>query len=367
MLQLVLLVALGFIVGVVVLVASVFLLLRWWVKRKISDVAESMADTFASSGDLFEVPFSVPMPPRVHLQKRESLAWRDQTAVELATQELRGADFLHIGDFTIQEIPGLMTRAFHDPAQRFYAVVYDYALAGEVFLDLHARFSDNRTIAITNASRGEEIAASPNHTKIYEKNAPISALIARMNAELGTQPTQAATPPAFVPEYERAYAVGMDFQIGRGGPTLDEIRRGAQLRGETYDDATFRATHRQSREQYAVMLELLMREKFVESGQISASQWEAVRDDLIIVHDRHSDEDVAMKFISTLQGDDFDEDDEEQLFDVETLKARIKTMPPRDAFAFLINDLPPESQPVKLATLNDPVPTDIYAAPTADD
>ena len=357
--QLILTVASGFILGVIVLAAALYFGGRWWLKRKVESIAEQVLEGLGAdlgAGELFEAQMNLPTPPRLHLAARDEVQWRDESAIEAASEELKQRGFVPIGDYAVEELP-VMLRALHDRENRYYAIVYDHALLDTVFVDLHARLFDGGTFTVTNAPRGEEIATPPTHQKIFLKDATIAELCERMDSELALTKTVAATPADFVTEFEKSYAESMDFQLRRGGPTLDEIRRGAELRGETVDEATLNATLRAMREHYALQLEMLMRDEFLKNSDLSAAQWESLRDNLIVIHDNSAPDSVIHKVpLHEIDDDDFDYEEYEA-----QMRRLIEGLPAREAFALLIAQLPDEQRPCLIGQLNDPVPTDFYA------
>lgn len=356
--QLILTVALGFVLGVIVLVAALFFGGRWWLKRKIEDIAEQVMESLSddlNAGELFEGEIALPTPPRVHLQKSDAIQWRDEIGLESATSELRQHGFAPIDDYEIEELP-VALRALHDGENRYYAIIYDHQMLSAIFVDLHARLQDGGTLTVSNAPRGEEITTPPTHEKIFLANAEISELCARIDSELALEKTVTATPDDFAAEFEKSYAESMDFQLRRGGPTIDEIRRGAELRGQTVDEATLGAAHRAAQEQFALQAEMLMRDAFLEHGNLSAAEWENLRDNLIVIHDNHAPDRVIHK-VPLHEVDDKD-------FDYEAYEAKMKLLitdlPAREAFALLIAQLPIEQRPRLVGQLNEPVPSDFY-------
>ena len=361
-------VIIGFVLAVVALVAGMFFLLRWWITRKVKGFMTQMADS-GNLGRIFETMQTgfVPTPPRVHLHKREKIEWRDEAAVERLAAPLRAHCFEPVGDFMINEMPGVLLRVLHDPTQRFYAVVYDYAPASICYVDLHARLESGGTLTVTNAPQGEEIETHPAHRKIFLKNADIHMLIERMNAELAQNKIEGATAEAFVAEFEKSYAESMDFILGRGGPTLEEMRRGARLRGETVDEATLRAAHATSKTRNAILLEDIVREKFLEQSTMSATRWEELRNRLMIVHDHHSLDDVLSKYWQIRSSVEDDEENVDQEIDYEArgrdLKAKVQGLPARQAFTRLLVELPASKRPELLDSISEPVQADLYTEP----
>lgn len=356
----------GFVVAVVALLAGAFFLFRWWIGRKMKSVLSQFSES-EDMGRIFDAMNlnTVPTPPRVHLRRSEKIAWRDVEGVESFAAPMRAQGFENVGDFTMSEMPGVSMRVLYDPARRFYAAIYDYAPGGLCFVDLHARLANDGTLTVTNAPQGEEIEVHPSHRKIYLKGADAASLIERMNAELAGQETQASTPDAFVADFEKSYAQSMDYLLSRGGPTLEELRRGARLRGETVDEATLRATYAATQQRNAIMLEEVVREAFLEQSQLSAAHWEELRERLVIVHERHSLDAVVSKYWQLRSlGEDDDEDDDVDYEEREReLKVVVQGLPPREAFPRLMAMLPVDKRATLLGSVTKPVHADLYAEP----
>lgn len=97
-LQLVLTIVLGFILGVAALVGALFLLVRWWLRRKLSGIVDGIVGTADGEGFDFNLPHML-TPPRLHLQAREDIAWRHGEQIENAGQALQARGFVPVGDF----------------------------------------------------------------------------------------------------------------------------------------------------------------------------------------------------------------------------------------------------------------------------
>ena len=353
----------GFVVAVIALLAGLFFLFRWWITRKMKSVISQLSAS-GDVGNIFDaMQVGVPTPPRVHVRRSETIAWRDIQSVEEFAAPMRAEGFESVGDFILSEMPGVSLRVLHDAKQTYYAAIYDYAPAGICFVDLHTRLRDGGTLTVTNAPQGEEIETHPSHRKIYLKGADAATLIERMNSELALENTATVNPESFASEFEKAYAESMDFLLARGGPTLDELRRGARLRGETVDEATLHATYNATQQRNALALEGIVRDNYLKQNQLSAARWEELRDRLIIVHERHSVEQIVEKY---WQVQSLGEEDDEEI-DYEARDAELRTaaqaLPPRDAFVRLMETLPAHKRAEFVSNLTKPVQADLYAAP----
>ncbi len=96
-----------------------------------------------------------------------------------------------------------------------------------------------------------------------------------------------------------------------------------------------------------------LRMQFLEESKISAAEWERVRDDVVIIHDKMTQElfdEAVSPWLEVGKPPDVGEEPGER---------------PREVFARLNEQLPPHDQFQRLGKVSTPIEADVYAAPGA--
>jgi hypothetical protein len=254
------------------------------------------------------------------------------------------------GAYTTEEMPGLRMAGYAKPDQSTYGLVYEHPQAG-VFADLVTLYEDGTSLTYTTTDQGRGLDQRPGHGKVYGPGLDMTTLYRRLVAERPNRPLKPITTDGFAASFEQAYADEMDWRNARGGPTEDEIRA---ISGEDISDEDVAAVREVLAEQAAEGLLAALQEEFLERTTMSAQEWEEARDRIVYIHDRLDADSLAGE-LSLLVPERLEERVTEA---VEQELASGKT--PRDAAAAALERVAGEDAPEKLATLERPLPADVY-------
>jgi hypothetical protein len=145
-------------------------------------------------------------------------------------KELEMLGFRAIGVFQVAEIKGLELAAFSNPSHAVCAVVYRHPVA-KVFVDMVSMIDDDASLTVTTAPKGGNLDQRPGHRKIYAASLPIPNMLERLLAERSQGSHRVLDESNFKQLFERQYEREMAWRLGRGGVTMDEVRREAAAMG----------------------------------------------------------------------------------------------------------------------------------------
>ena len=157
----------------------------------------------------------------------------------------------------------------------------------------------------------------------------------------------------------RFYAECTDFQLARPLPTFDEYRTRALKDAERIgqkppelSETQWRMGYEDHRTSLLDALDGALKDHLLQGGSITAREWDLVQHDLVFIHSRLMDEDIALR---ALARSDWTTDEPQ----VERLLS--KGMAPAKLFDAIQELLPPSQQFSLLATVTKPVVSRVYA------
>jgi hypothetical protein len=289
-------------------------------------------------------------PAHIHLTPVGTASWDNEDAVKRLIEPLAGLGFERVGAFQVDEVGGLQLEAWVLPARSVSAVVYDHPKAG-LWLDLFTHFEDGTRFTCANTSRGEGVDHAPGHDSRRYAGLGTKELFERFMAERPDRPAKPVSLETFVETFERVYAEEMAWRNSRGGPTEQEIRNVAALSGQGYDDEVIEATHALTRQNALEQLDEEIRQRFLAQTNISAAEWERVRERVVVIHDQMDQTAFDCAISQWLDESDLPTPDET---DGRALRA---------IFAEFNEKLPVDRRLTKLGNVSEPVEADVYAAP----
>lgn len=283
-LMMVLVVVAATLVGLVVLL---WLLLRfalpWWLRRKISAMAG--------------MPQNPGIAARITLAPAAQ-AWQQPGTAGLI-DEMLALGFDEVGRFAVPEMPTMQLWAGSHPQDGVAVAVYDHGTM-PLFFDVLRVYDDHATCTVTtnpihdpgNVPPGSRCIADP-------EMQPRTAL-----DMLRAQPVAGKPLPLdagnFEPVFIELYARSIDHILSKRMPDADAMRTvGARVSEATgvpapeLDDAQMQFAVDMQRSTRLAALQEAIVDRYLQSGQIGAREWERVRDRLAIVHDLLSREDAA--------------------------------------------------------------------------
>jgi len=290
-----------------------------------------------------------PMPPRLHLRRRESIEWEHRGEVESLVADLAERGFVDAGRYEVDEMYGLSLQAMTNVEQAVTNVIYEMEPVG-VWVDFVTRYASGGSLTVSSAPQGGEMDYPPDHVKIYDKAATPLELYDRLLAERRDEPYAPVQPEEFADVMAQAYADEMDWRNLRGYATEDEVRRIAAASGEDLTDETLQAMLSQYADHAAEGLSQAARERYLATCDLSAAEWEKVSDRVVVVHYR-----LTTEMVCTLveyqfeqpdsEGDDDDDDEYDPLAPLERLggEAAVVGLSAREIFR-RFNDLLPDGR-----------------------
>jgi hypothetical protein len=342
------------VLGAIFLVLILFLAVAvLTIRAKLRNLARNLEGMTASLA-------SSVTPARIHLRPMAAPSWEDEAAVAAQTRPLPEFGFSKAGAFQVEEIPGLSLQAWVNPRSAVTAVVYEHPTAG-VWTDMVTRYQDGTRATFANTQRGEGVDHAPGHTVERFPGLGSRELYERFLADRPDRPTVTPSAETFAEAFEKAYADEMDWRNSRGGATEEEIRRIASLSGETYDEEIIQATRRMAEARAMGQLDESIRERFLAETPLSASEWEGVRNFIVIVHDRMSQDAFTNAMRQCLVEDDDWDDDAIPQVDGSPERS------PRRLFEAWNAGRAERKRCRKVGSVQEPVAADVYVAPGTED
>jgi hypothetical protein len=187
-------------------------------------------------------------PTRISLEPVTETRRRDPAADQMA-HALQMQGFDEMGTWRVPEIPGLVLTGFTQKFQVVCSVVYEHPLVG-VFADAFSENEDGVSLTVTNAPAGGELDTPPNRDKIVNKEWSVDEIYDVLLRQRPRGPHRRIDERNFVEEFERAYALEMDWRVNRG-VSEDEVRRTAANMGGGFSDRNIRKATEKLNQQYA--------------------------------------------------------------------------------------------------------------------
>ncbi len=283
LLQILLVAAVAVVGFIVVLLLLLRFALPWWLARKIAAMAN--------------LPQAPGIAARITLLP-STRDWQQPKTAGLIEQML-AQGFDEVGRFSVPEMPTMQLWTGHHPQDGIAAAIYDHGQMPS-FFDLVRVYDDYGTCTLStnpihdpeNVPPGSRCIADPAMT-------PQIAL-----DTLRAQPFAGTVLPVdavnFDPVFTELYARSIDHILSKKMPDAEKMRRvGARVSEATgkpvpeLDDAQMQLAVEMERGSRLSALQEAIIDRFLQSGEIDAREWERVRDRVVVVHDLLSREDAA--------------------------------------------------------------------------
>lgn len=271
-------------IGFVVLL---WLLLRfalpWWLSRKIA----AMAGMAQNAG----IAARITLIPAVQ-------AWQQPGTAGLI-DDMRALGFDEVGRYAVPEMPTMQLWAGSHPQDGVAVAVYDHGTM-PLFFDLVRVYDDHATDTVSTNPIHDPGNVPPGSRCIADTALQPQAALETLRAQplAGNQlPLDAGN---FEPVFIELYARSIDHILSKQMPDADMMRTvGARVSEATgmpvpeLDDQQMQLAVDMQRSTRLAALQEAIVDRYLQSGQIGAREWERVRDRLSIVHDLLSREDAA--------------------------------------------------------------------------
>lgn len=271
-------------VGFVVLL---WLLLRfalpWWLGRKIAAMA-GMAQNAGIAARITLVP--------------AAQAWQQPGTTGLI-DEMLALGFEEVGRYAVPEMPTMQLWAGSHPQDGVAAAVYDHGTM-PLFFDLVRVYDDHATCTVSTNPIHDPENVPPGSRCIADPAMQPQAALETLRAQSLAGNLLPLDAENFEPVFIELYARSIDHILSKRMPDADMMRTvGARVSEATgtpvpeLDDQQMQFAVEMQRSTRLAALQEAIVDRYLQSGQIGAREWERVRDRLAIVHDLLSREDAA--------------------------------------------------------------------------
>ena len=296
-------------------------------------------------------------PSRVTLTAVQDPEWCMQASLQTTLGELRAMGFQLAGTYEVLEIPQLHIVGLVHPEDYLYAAVYVLS-ESRIWTDLCSERIDGESMTVSNVDTGSVFDRVPGRRQLSDPAWGIAELYDCIKAERGDGPFKDIEAADFRSEFERAYAIEMDWRNSRGGvPTWEEFLRIANQTDVTITDETLQTAYYETVYQSGVLrLSEECVATFCVETTLTVPEWEAVRDTCFALHEHIPNSHLADFVADHLCA--LDELYIDQLRGV--IDPELSALENFDRF----NDMLPEHlQAIKLGRVETPVQAEIFAAP----
>lgn len=362
-------VALGVVLGFVLLI----LLVWFWLKWKFRSFAARFADEFASA--MAQMGGMAP-PLRIDLEPMQEADWSDSDKADLISETLAELGYEPDGLFEAYAPLQIEIQGFRNSQTSSFAALYEIKQMDRLCLDLVADLSDGTHITVSNAE--DKGLDHPQFSKLIRLDhldlsepEQVREMHARLLEELQGETTVDLTGQKFEDNFESFWAREMDWRMERGGVTTEEVIRISARNGEPEpSEEEIELAKRPWKQQIDNFITDQIRKDYLNNTNMSGKEWEETLDRLVIVHE-HSE---ASHLIDTLTDticyesdlNDEDDDDEEDPY----LKAEQELNQifrseacVMNAFHRALDLLPPDRKYTLQTTTESPWKSEIYLSP----
>ena len=300
-------------------------------------------------------------PSRLTLIAVNDLAWSQLPALKQHLSELRALGFRPAGAYEVLEMPPLHVVGMAHPEDYLYAAIYVLS-ENQIWTDLYCERLNGDSLTVSNVTTENMLDRLPERRQLSNPAWAVSDLYDCIKAERGAGPFKDVEASDFKTEFERAYAMEMDWRNSRGGaPTWEEFLRIAQRTDATLTPDKLQTAYYQTVYQRGVLrLSQECVATFCIETTLSVPEWEVVRDTCFALHEHVPNSHLVDFIADHLSGLDDDRIEQFQRVINPTLSAI-------ENFGRFNEMLPEHLQAIKLGDVETPVHAEIYAAPLRPD
>jgi hypothetical protein len=327
--------------GVVVFVVLLVLLAIYFFKRKMGKYIE-MAKKSGGGGHV---------TPRIHLSaSAEPLQL--QPALNFISQ-FDAMGYTSIGTYDVPEMIDTRIFAMHHAGHNLAAAVCE-AQNNLAWFDVTAIGVKATNTLFASSS---PVFNRENHapTLRIHHDLHLSPMAAQqwLLENRGDGPWRTLDAAHFAHEFERAYARSLDFQLARGGPDVEMVKKWlTQLNDKNnYSEQDLKNAVEMQGHAYRYALTEACQDNFLEISSLPAREWERMRDDVLVVHER-----LPLDEAAHLAGNQADDD-----FDVDTIDfAAAGITTPQQAFMHVVTQQNLTRRLKYLGAVTEPVAAKLY-------
>lgn len=348
--------------GLLAMVLAVFLI-SFYLRRKLGSLKE-MLTKFADQMQFVEM-----VPPfRVDLVPLGDPTWSAGQVDEItAVLEQRG--FERAGDFQVNPIPaGLQLRLLANEAQGVQSAIYNHGQAG-VWIDLVTRYRDGRVVT-TSSMRDHLMDSMPTKTIHFHEGAEPGWLLEEHLGKRAVGDWLRVSVAELPDLFQRVYGEEMDWRGERGGPTVEEISRIAERDGTDLPTEMADAIREAWQTAFHEHRTRQLREAFAEVRTVSPADIETgvlIYNGMPVSVIGDALDTLRYLFEPGPDDDDGEDDDAREERLARELADRVAEVGARTAFAQLTGDWLGRNGFRLVATVESPLPADLYRLPDEDE
>lgn len=283
LLQVLIVIAATLIGFVLLLVLLLRFALPWWLARKIA----AMAGMAQNAG----IAARITLAPATQ-------AWQQPGTAGLI-DEMLALGFDEVGRYAVPEMPAMQLWAGSHPQDGVAVAVYDHGTM-PLFFDLIRVYDDHATCTVSTNPIHDPENVPPGSRCIADPAMSPQVALETLRAQPSTGHRLPLDAGNFEPVFIELYARSIDHILAKRMPDADKMRTvGARVSEATgtpmpeLDEQQMQLAVEMQRSTRLAALQEAIIDRFLQSGQIGAREWERVRDRLAIVHDLLSREDAA--------------------------------------------------------------------------
>ena len=348
-------------------------------RRKMSQMGESFSGLVEAAEAISQTvpPFRVKLEPANHRE------WVEKEKAEAICEELDERGCTRIGRFTSVP-PTVLLEAWHLPEHSLFVTLYEHPVGG-LWIEAGCEFEDDTLFSYTNGPN-HHMGNPPWTTHEFRTGTPARELLDAVIADRPDKAVRPTSAESFPSRFEAAWARDMDWRIERGGPSEEEIRASFEsgLARETdSEEETAQALSTANgmemveqirslwRERINELREVQLRESYIVASDVTALEWDRIRDRVVFIHDDLTAEDLAehmeQYFYEGLTPDEeFDYDDDQYEEVRGSLAQQLETDSPRTVFAESVAGQATSNRHEKIGATTDPLEADVWLAPQFD-
>ncbi|WP_226858792.1 hypothetical protein [Diaphorobacter aerolatus] len=268
--------------------------LRYYVRRRLGGLMTMAAGVNAGPA---------PIQPRITMEL-EKLAFRDPL-VRSYMDELKMLSYRSSGRYSVPEMPQLRIWSGTHHKDGSLALVME---CGEMFtcLDVIRFHEDGGVLGVgTNPFYRPENYPPHMSYRQFRLGTPAREIVEWLRDQPVQTPVIQVTPKNLRALNTRFYAECTDFQLAHPLPSLAEYRArviedAARLAkpAPVLNEAQWRMGHERHRTSLLDALDGALKDHLLKSHAVSASEWDQVQYDIVFIHDRLTDEDVATRALA---------------------------------------------------------------------
>lgn len=279
----ILLVVVATIVGFLVLL---LLLLRfalpWWLSRKIAAMADLPQTGIAAR---------ISLVPNV-------LSWQ-QPGTDGLVDRMLALGFEEVGRFSVPEMPTMQLWAGIHPQEGIAAAIYDHGKV-PVFFDLMRVYDDYAVCTVSTNPIHDPENVPPGSACIADPAMAPEMALTTLREQPLTGSAMVVDRQNFAPVFIELYARSIDHILSKTMPDAEKMQRVGERMSEVtgspaprLDDAQMQMAVEMQRSSRLSALQEAIIDRFLQSEQIDAREWERIRDRVVVVHDLLSCEEAA--------------------------------------------------------------------------